>query len=438
MVISITSRLDIKNDLKITPALTFINNKNFAESMSFDLYKQLDNNSLLIPYYYNKSLSNVIISNKKSKLNNSFTSNIILRKGDQTDCYNCIIDKCNNVDFYSGIINLTTASGKTVLSLKLIETLKLKTLIIVNTQQLLNQWYDKIKQFCNNVNIGFIQGKTIDIDDKDIVIGMVQTLSNDKITLNTLKSFGITIMDEVHSIPTKVFSNIFFKITSQFQFGLTATIDRKDRLDIVFKYFLGDIIYSNINDSNLKQQTIIDVYNVNFDIGKIKTIKIAGETKINMSYTLNQLSLCEERNNFIISILQKLMSDPNRKILCMSDRINNLEFIHSNLKDNSGLFIGKMKSHQLESAKTQQILLATYPMVIQGFDYPDINTLVFCTPRSNIEQAIGRIYRKHHNITPLIIDIVDNNTYIYINQYKKRQQIYKTKIENPIINKLSN
>lgn len=422
------TKLNYKNDLKIKPTMLY----NTCDN-SFNIYKETHGDLILVPYYYNKE--NPIINKKVVDIN--IHSNIILRQGDQEECYNNIINSCKSDVFYSGIINLTTASGKTVLSLKIIETLKLKTLIIVNTNQLLTQWADKINQFCPDTKIGYIQGKNIDIENKDIVIGMVQTLSNEKVVMEQLKSFGLTIIDEVHSIPTKVFSNIFFKITSKYQFGLTATIDRRDKLDVVFKYFLGDTIYSNINESNLKQQTLINVYNVNFNIGEIKYIKFRGETKINMASTMNQLSTCDARNDFIADILMKLALDPERKVLCMSDRIGSLQYIHNKLQEHSGLFIGKMKQVELETTKNKQILLATYPMVIQGFDYPEINTLVFCTPRSNIEQAIGRIYRKEHTVTPMIIDIVDNNTYIYINQYKKRNSIYKTKIDSAIIKKFN-
>ena len=46
------------------------------------------------------------------------------------------------------------------------------------------------------------------------------------------------------------------------------------------------------------------------------------------------------------------------------------------------------------------------------------------TPISNIEQSVGRILRKQHEIRPLIIDIKDNFA-PFLNQYKKRCAFYK-------------
>ena len=42
---------------------------------------------------------------------------------------------------------------------------------------LLNQWKERIQQFLPGARVGTIQGETIDIEDKDIVIGMLQSIS---------------------------------------------------------------------------------------------------------------------------------------------------------------------------------------------------------------------------------------------------------------------
>ena len=42
---------------------------------------------------------------------------------------------------------------------------------------LLNQWIERIEQFIPNAKVGKIQGKVIDVEGKDIVIGMLQSLS---------------------------------------------------------------------------------------------------------------------------------------------------------------------------------------------------------------------------------------------------------------------
>ena len=49
--------------------------------------------------------------------------------------------------------------------------------MIVHKNFLLTQWVERIEQFLPGARVGKIQGQVVDIDDKDIVIGMLQSLS---------------------------------------------------------------------------------------------------------------------------------------------------------------------------------------------------------------------------------------------------------------------
>lgn len=433
------SNLYIQPDIKYLKGHTNSNEKlkTHLESLRIQLY-QKKSGYILLPYFYKKEeiRQKVLINNNPEILEEKYVLNSIkLREGHQLNCYNKCTSEINNNKFYSGIINLTTSSGKTVLSLKLVEFAKLKTIVIVNKLELLEQWKSKIQQFMPNCRIGIIQGNNISANNCDIVLAMVQTMCiNKTLDYSAISSFnfGMCIIDEIHSFPTKLFSNIFFKLNCKYQFGLTATLDRNDNLHQIVNYFLGPIIYSNV-DSSLKPKTEIRVYKVEEQI-TLHSTRMFGEKKLNMSKILNDISCNVARNQIILSIIKELIQDPNRKILCMSDRITQIEYLHSNLdKEISGKFIGKMKSAELAETRKKQVLLASYPLVIQGFDQPDINTLIFCTPRSNIEQAIGRIYRKDHAVMPMIIDFDDTACYVFRNQFKKRESIYLTRIDTPKI-----
>ncbi len=94
----------------------------------------------------------------------------------------------------------------------------------------------------------------------------------------------------------------------------------------------------------------------------------------------------------------------------------------------TGLYLGGMKNDILEVSKEKQVILGTFNMVSEGFDLPKLDTLILATSKSDVEQSVGRIQRKHSygkddNI-PLIIDIVDNFS-IFGNQHRKRSAFYK-------------
>ena len=81
-----------------------------------------------------------------------------------------------------GIISLKCGGGKTVLALSIIASLKRKTIVLVHKDFLMTQWRDRIEQFLPSAKIGKIQQDTIDIEDKDIVLAMVQSVSVKRIS----------------------------------------------------------------------------------------------------------------------------------------------------------------------------------------------------------------------------------------------------------------
>ena len=92
--------------------------------------------------------------------------------------------------------------------------------------------------------VGKIQGQTFDIQDKDIVIGMVQTMYDRQYQENAFSSFGLTIIDEVHRIGSEQFSKTLFKTITPYMLGISATVERKDKLTKILYMFIGDRIYS--------------------------------------------------------------------------------------------------------------------------------------------------------------------------------------------------
>ena len=146
----------------------------------------------------------------------------------------------------SGLVSVYTGWGKTCAALWIASELKLKTLIIVHTENLLQQWKERINDFLGitNDDIGVIQGPKIDITDKKICIGMIQSISMKDYPIGTFKDFGLTLMDEVHHFSSRMFSRIFYKIGTKYNLGLSATLTRSDGLTKVIKYFLGDTIVS--------------------------------------------------------------------------------------------------------------------------------------------------------------------------------------------------
>jgi superfamily II DNA or RNA helicase len=290
----------------------------------------------------------------------------------------------------------------------------------------MNQWAESIKKFFGEIEIGIIRGNRFD-KHCDITIGMLHTISMRKeYTRESFSDFSLCFIDECHHLSSEVFSEALFKCRTKYNFGLSATINRKDGLEFVFSYHLGDVIFSDKFMNNSKQETSIKKIDY---VGESSVAKSLFNGKPKISTMITNISQDPERNKMIVRELLSL--DDTRRVLVLSDRLSQIKILHEMLGDElSGIFVGKTDKESKQISKTKKILLATYNIASEGFDHPVLNTLLFATPRTNIIQSIGRIYRKIHDVKPLIIDIVDGFS-IFPYQFRKRKIIYNQQLNKP-------
>jgi endo-alpha-1,4-polygalactosaminidase (GH114 family) len=62
-------------------------------------------------------------------------------------------------------------------------------------------------------------------------------------------------------------------------------------------------------------------------------------------------------------------------------------------------------------------------MAAEALDIKTLTTLIMATPKTDIEQSIGRILREKHS-SPIVVDIVDSHD-LFKNQWRKRKTFYK-------------
>lgn len=323
-------------------------------------------------------------------------------------------------EFGGGLISLDTGLGKTVVALKLISLLGLKTLIIVHAEFLLEQWVARIKQFLPDARIGVIRQEKCEYQNVDIAVGMLQSIiKRDDYQKDCFKEFGLTVIDECHHIGSKTFSSIFYKLQTKYMIGLSATPERKDGLTKVIYWFLGPQIIHIKRETNKPSIKIVQT-------GLAVVDKFNKLGKINNPTMITDLTCNQERNEIILGIIKEYLQF-NRKILVLSDRRNHCEYLLNCLKNNSisaGIYLGGMKTQDREISTNCSVILGTYQASGEGFDVPDLDTLILATPKSDIEQAVGRILRQKNANEPIVIDIVDSFS-IFKGQFYKRKKFYK-------------
>ena len=325
-----------------------------------------------------------------------------------------------------GLLEVPCGRGKTVIALNVIARLARKTLVVVHKSFLLNQWVERIQQFLPGARVGRIQGQEVDTDDKDIVIGMLQSLSMKDYAQGTFASFGLTIVDECHHISSEVFSRSLLKIVTPCTLGLSATMQRKDGLTPVFKMFLGEVAYKE------EQRTGDPVV--------VKAIKYSHadpefgaditDYRGNPAYSSMITKLCDfsHRSEFILKVITHELSIlEGQQVMVLSQNKSLLSYLYRAIEHRGigtvGFYVGGMKEASLKETESRKIVLATYAMAAEALDIKTLTTLVLATPRTDVRQAVGRILRAKHD-RPLVVDIIDMHQ-VFRSQWKKRETYFR-------------
>jgi superfamily II DNA or RNA helicase len=150
------------------------------------------------------------------------------------------------------------------------------------------------------------------------------------------------------------------------------------------------------------------------------------------SLMANKVVASEQRNKFLIEILEDVYRDPQRRILVLTDRVEHTKALVSimspKMRADSGILGRDVKAEQRqEMIDTKRILIGTYQMCKEGFDVPSLNTLLMATSRPDVDQILGRILREEKGVRkvhPLILDIVDPP---FRRQFQERLNLYKSR-----------
>ena len=326
----------------------------------------------------------------------------------------------------NGLIEVGCGQGKTICALNIIQKQGKKTLVIVHKEFLLNQWIERIEEFLPGTRIGRIQGNQLDIQNKDIVIGMLQSLSMKDYDVSIFSTFGFVVIDEVHHISSEVFSNFLFKVVKPNMLGLSATMERKDGTTPFFKMFLGNVVYKQTEKE--KFNVIVQAYKYTNNDPEFNEVETDMRGNVKYSTMITKLCSYNHRTEFILDIVVKLLKDNfEQQIMIIAHNKNILKYIYDAIVHRSiatvGYYVGGMKDHELKESELKKIIVATYSMAAEALDIKTLTTLVMATPKTDIEQAVGRILRVKHS-TPIVVDIIDSHS-IFKNQWKKRSAFYK-------------
>ena len=336
----------------------------------------------------------------------------------------------------SGIICLPCGYGKTFTGIAAAtadpEGGNTAFIIVVHKEFLADQWASELQTLVPGIRIGRVQGEKCDIGPGiDVAIAMIQTLCSRSYPAGTFDRFGLAIFDEVHHLGAEHFSQALQRVNCRRMLGLTATPKRADGLSKVFEWYLGPIVYQ-IAKRPKDDMVIVEALRYSCADGAYCDIPTNWKGETVRAVMVNKIAEYAPRTTAIMDWIAPIMADVRRRLLILSDRREHLVAFETEFRRRGftsvGYYVGGMKQKDLDISAEQQIILGTFAMASEGMNIPTLNTVLLSTPKSNIEQSVGRILRQRkeeRSVQPLILDVVDTVFKECLGQWNKRRKFYK-------------
>ena len=326
---------------------------------------------------------------------------ITLRPKQVAPC-NALIDDCEDK-----IISLSCGFGKSVIALHAAATdERFPLLVVVNTKALAEQWVKEINKWLNVHDVGRVYGGQCSWKNKSIAVALLHTLTGAKTFPSEFYEYWrLVIFDELHHCAADTFSRACHMFPAE-RWGLSATVDRSDGMEGVFKAHVGEIVYKDLSQPLVPKfhfvKTGVVVRPDQIQMKNYGYGRSAGST-YNMLPTncipryVNIVCKNEGRTRLVLGWVEKKARE-GRKILVLGERVKHLMQMHKQCDFGSkALFIGGMSPEAGRQALKAQVVFATQHLAKEGLDSPALDTVFILVPyptRTRMQQTVGRIQRE--------------------------------------------
>lgn len=142
-----------------------------------------------------------------------------------------------------GVVVLPTGAGKTVVALMAIEALAARTLVVVPTIELLEQWRAALVERLGVPAdlVGVVGGGRRDWRPLTVITYQSAMLPN-----RSLGGFGLLVFDEVHHLPAEAYRRIPRACGAPHTLGLSATTERVDGRERDLAELVGPEVYRKL------------------------------------------------------------------------------------------------------------------------------------------------------------------------------------------------
>ena len=220
-----------------------------------------------------------------------------------------------------GIVIAPCGAGKT--------TIGIGAMAAIDTPK---QWADRVEQQLN-VKASIVGGGANDLEkgkSNRVVIATFQTICRWMWSerYDFAKQFGLLIVDECHHVPANTFCEALMTMPQRYRLGLTATPKRQDGLTNLLHWHMGEVLFE-ITTQDLVNRGLVS----RPLIRQVRTgWSIPGDERPEWTTIVSQMCGDEDRTQFILDQVDKLVRNEGRQVLVLSDRVAHCEQMAEELK----------------------------------------------------------------------------------------------------------
>lgn len=345
------------------------------------------------------------------------------------------------LEYEHGILIAPPGSGKTVMACSIIGKHKTPTLILVNRQVLLDQWLDALQEFLvlEKKDVGQWHGSSKKAKGR-VDIAMIQSLANIENAQAFFRDYGLVIIDECHHVPAVTLEALLKECGCRYIVGLTATPQRKDRLERLLFHQCGPIRYVLDGDSSHPFDKHVVLRTTAFQAFQ------EDGTPLPLHLIWQRMIENEERNEMIVSDILECINQ-QRKPIVLSDRKEHLETLQAMLSHEctsskatlvilDGTLTARQRQQRIDEfclsieEGIPACLLATSSLLGEGFNLPILDTLFLTMPisfKGRLVQYAGRLHRSAPGkFKVLIYDYLDELLPLTMSMYRRRLPAYRS------------
>lgn len=338
--------------------------------------------------------------------------------------------------YKQGLVVIGCGGGKTTIGLGCIAALKVRTLVLVHTDDLLKQWQDELRAKLDVESTKIGGGKVV---LGNVTVAMIQTMQNAMHRADVIEwlgGCGLCILDEAHHAPAESFMKVLEHVPAKYRLGLTATPKRGDGrgkfVDWAFGERFVELSTKDLLDMGYLMLPELEVLATDFVASK----KALSHRDPRQASTAIQGELAEyEPRMHMIASIAAAEAQAGEVVLLLANRENYCRRLGKMCWDRgakpvvvTGKTAKKLRADTLTAFRAGKIkfLIAT-SLANEGLDAPHLSRIIFAWPdssRSATDQKVGRLMRLYDK-SPRLVDVVDILCPQLLRRYETRSRAYR-------------